>query len=282
MTALLGAPWSGFLVGGAAGACMYALSSWAPRAILSWRGSPSLKEKVRGLSSDDRRIFFSYFASTAHAVVQVVGSAYVAMMSKEHLSAPVAHFDSRLVVPYGVTRMGPVFYMGVFVGYLISDHAAVGDIDSPLMAAHHLGASLAWTISVSVKSMQWYAQFLQLNELSTIFVNLRQIFKRSGYHSESLPVKAMSLATFATFGIVRIMPLPHLIWQWVRRDFAVMHAKDGAAAAWFYSGLFMFHVSMQSFWYALMIKKFLGALLGGGSSGDTESRAEDKDGKAQE
>ena len=274
----MGAPWSGFLVGGAAGACMYALSSWAPRAILSWRGSPSLKEKVRGLSSDDRRIFFSYFASTAHAVVQVVGSAYVAMMSKEHLSAPVAHFDSRLVVPYGVTRMGPVFYMGVFVGYLISDHAAVGDIDSPLMAAHHLGASLAWTISVSVKSMQWYAQFLQLNELSTIFVNLRQIFKRSGYHSESLPVKAMSLATFATFGIVRIMPLPHLIWQWVRRD--CCDACEGwCSRSMVFSGLFMFHVSMQSFWYALMIRNS-SALLG--SSSDTESRAEDKDGKAQE
>eukprot|EP00946_MAST-07B_sp_MAST-7B-sp1_P003226 g3226.t1 len=276
MTALLAAPWSGFLLGGAAGACLYALSTWVPRAIVSWRGSQSLKEKVRGMSQDERRIFFSYFASTTHAVAQVVGSAYVAMKSKEHLAAPVAHFDSRLVVPYGVTGLGPVFYMGVFVGYLISDHATVGDIDSPLMAAHHLGASLAWTISVSVKSMQWYAQFLQMNELSTIFVNLRQLFMKSGYHSESLPVKTMSLATFATFGIVRIMPLPHLVWQWVMRDFAVMHAKDGAAAAYFYSGLFVFHVSMQSFWYALMIKKFLSAILGGDDS-DKKAREEDED-----
>jgi hypothetical protein len=205
--------------------------------------------------------------STAHAAVQVAGTAHVALFSPQHLAAPVAHFDTRALVPYGATGLGPVFYMGVFVGYLIADHAWLGRIDSALMAAHHLGASAAWTGAAWLGSLQWYASFLQFNELSTVFVNLRQVLFKSGYAAESAAVKVTSLAMFIAFGIVRIVPLPRIVWQWATRDFAVMRGKDGATAAWCFSGFFAFHVCMQSFWFGLMVKKFVRVLLGAGGRG---------------
>ena len=269
------APYMGFLWGGVAGASLYALSTYAPSALLPYWATASLRRKVRAMSADERCLYFSYFASTAHACFQVAGSAHVALASPFHLAAPVAHFDTRMFVPHGVTGFGPVFYMGVFVGYLISDHVWLGRIDSALMAAHHLGASAAWTAATWLGSLQWYASFLQLNELSTVFVNIRQLLFKSGYDAESIAVKASSLGVFVAFGVVRIVPLPRIVWQWATRDFAVMLEKDGAAAAWCFSGFFAFHVCMQTYWFGLMLKKFTNTLLGrdgsnkkGGETGD--------------
>ena len=90
------APYMGFLWGGVAGASLYALSTYAPSALLPYWATASLRRKVRAMSADERGLYFSYFASTAHACFQVAGSAHVALASPFHLAAPVAHFDTRM------------------------------------------------------------------------------------------------------------------------------------------------------------------------------------------
>jgi hypothetical protein len=53
---------TGFLWGGVAGASLYALSTYAPSALLPYWGTRALRERVRAMPADARRQFFSYFA----------------------------------------------------------------------------------------------------------------------------------------------------------------------------------------------------------------------------
>lgn len=164
-----------FLLGALSAAVGYFVSTVGTRKLVSLFGSAPLKAHLASKTPEELLLLYSYAPSTLHAIMQVLGTADVIFDSAPHLAKPVAYFDSRLWVPYGPTRLGPTYYMGVFVGYLLTDHAYLGSIGSALMAGHHLAASAAWSFGVAIRSMQWYASFLQFNEFSTIFMNLRQV-----------------------------------------------------------------------------------------------------------
>ncbi len=54
----------GFLWGGVAGASLYALSTYAPSALLPYWATADIRRKVRAMSADARCMYFSYFGYT--------------------------------------------------------------------------------------------------------------------------------------------------------------------------------------------------------------------------
>lgn len=248
-----------FILGSAAGSIGYVLLTYTTKCLCR-RLSPKTTERIETLGDKRRSEFFSYGPSTVHSILQTIGThGFLPVLSAD----PVRRFDDDLYVEYGFTGLGPAFYMGLFVGYLLADLFFIGPANlGGLMTGHHIAASVDWTMVSANRSMQWYASFLQRNELSTIFVNLRQVLLTVGYDSSSREVTMAGLAMFFAFGWVRALPLPKLAYDWMMRDALALYEKDGLAVAMFQSAFVLFHVLMQGYWFGLMAKKFVALVLG--------------------
>ena len=238
-----------FWYGAFAGAIGYSVSTWIGKWWFRSRASASFHKHVHTtLDTKQRESFFSLFPSTVHAVVQIVGSAYVSLYGPYPAGKnPITYFDSRLLVEYGLTGFGPTVFMGIFVGYLLADWQKIGTNNlGPLMTGHHVLASLCWTMCTSLQCMQWLAVFLQFNECSTLFVNLRQYLLTAGYASSSKEVIGASLAMFVTFGAVRVFPLPKIVYNWMTQDYTTLQHSKGTGPAIITTVFISFHVLMQT------------------------------------
>ena len=232
----------------------------------------SMRRAYEKLESDGVRADWdARLPSTVHAIAAVLGSYSPAMLNAAHTSSRVTHYDSRLFVDYGVTGLGPEFFMGMFVTYLLSDLSVMayyafvrGEYASNFWpsVAHHVLASASWTAAISTKSVQWYGCFWMIAELSTVFVNLRHMLYKCDLKS-SAAYFYNGLAMTLSFFAVRVLPLPFTLFNFFSTDAAEMRAANGTGFAAFISFCVIFNAGLQSYWFGLMAKGALKVLLKG-------------------
>ncbi|KAL3811645.1 hypothetical protein ACHAXA_001402, partial [Cyclostephanos tholiformis] len=173
------------------------------------------------------------------------------------------YFDDGIFVPYGLTRLGPAVYMGIFVGYLLSDlYAApsLGAMGYPFVV-HHIAASACWTYCARYRVMQRIGCLFQFNEVSTPLMNLRQYLLTAGYGSGDMVVSMTSLAFFATFGLFRVAPLPFIARDWVREGYVAIRDEVGTGGAVVLTVFFAVNAALQCGWFYVMCRKVTGMMM---------------------
>lgn len=247
-------PPENFLYGVAIGVVGCFVSTRLARAIIPRIASTSFRSKLNSLDKKADILFYSIAPSTLHALAQSMGppAAISLGFSDDYSADRIGHFDEG----------PPAVFSGIFVGYLLADYALCGPkVLGPVMVVHHISASAAWWIFSAARSVQWYCCFLQFNEFSTPFVNARQVMLTAGYPSSGPEVTAASLAMFVVFGLVRIAPLPKVVYNLVTIDFDVLREQTGFGLAALFSVFFAIHVFLQTYWFGLMVRKFLGLMV---------------------
>mmetsp|Transcript_5347 Transcript_5347/g.8210 ORF Transcript_5347/g.8210 Transcript_5347/m.8210 type:complete len:268 (-) Transcript_5347:97-900(-) len=243
-----------FLYGAGIGTIIYCLSRFLSHAIIQICPS-SFQQKLANLNFAQLHHYHSLLPSTVHAIIQIVGTYNVVF----HGDKDVLTFDDRLFVPYGITTLGPCFYMGFFVGYLLTDTAlspSLKVLGLPY-AVHHISASMCWTFCASNRIMQNLASFLQFNELSTVMMNVRQVLLTAGYKSSDGIVVVVSLAFIALFSAVRVFPLPFLVHKWITYQFVSIRNEVGLGGASLLSLFLAVNVMLQGSWFAIMVRKLI-------------------------
>ena len=104
--------------------------------------------------------------------------------------------------------------------------------------------------------------FLQFNELSTIVMNVRQALLTAGYTSSDTIVAMVSLIFFLLFTIVRVVPLPFVVYRWISSEFGIIQEKVGLSGALLVSMFLGLNVVLQGSWFVMMAGKFVDALVG--------------------
>ena len=260
-----------FITGACVGVVGYSISWFGFKVALNTFSTDEFKDRIKKLDERARLNFLSLGPSTVHAVAQVIGTYNTVFKSQSHLLERTKYFiDSS---DNGITNSNPTLYSGIFVGYLISDVVAIGIKNlGNVFVVHHISASAAWILVVYHRTMQWYSSFLQFNELSTIFVNLRQLLLTAGYTSSSTEVTISSLAMFIVFGAIRVLPLPWIIYNWITTDAYGVYEKVGTVPAILCSCFMAIHVCLQSYWFSLMAKKFISFLFGSSKDKDKKKK----------
>mmetsp|Transcript_19754 Transcript_19754/g.42470 ORF Transcript_19754/g.42470 Transcript_19754/m.42470 type:complete len:278 (+) Transcript_19754:74-907(+) len=268
-----------FLYGALFGCTTYLLFRALSPVLLKLFGSQTMQQHVAQLSPGKQYHFHSQLPSTFHALVQIVGTFNVVFYGRQGFddvlkegTSPSIVFDDRTFVSYGITHLGPAVYMGFFVGYLLADTAKSPSFKDMgyVYVVHHAAASLCWTFCTCYRVMQPLSCFLQFNELSTPFMNVRQVMLTAGYKSSDLLVTIISLLFFFTFGAVRFFPLPFIIRNWVGRDYSAIQNEVGTGAAMMLSVFVAVHVFLQSSWFLQMCHKLIGMFRKGTKSTKSE------------
>eukprot|EP00956_Cyclotella_meneghiniana_P006915 scaffold9334_cov71-Cyclotella_meneghiniana.AAC.3 len=131
--------------------------------------------------------------SVVHALAQIVGVFTVVFYGREGFDenaeifgdrSSVVRFDERTFVPYGLTPLGPTIYMGIFVGYLLSDMYA-----SPSLRA--LGCDGKRDVGLTI----------------------------------------VNISFFLLFGLIRVAPLPWIVYHWVTTDYTAIKTEVGIGGA---------------------------------------------------
>lgn len=257
-----------FLLGLALGSTIFVVCFRLSPIITKRCGTPTFVSRVDKLDDVMRYNYHTYLPSTIHAVLQVVGTfsfIFLHQRGEEDgaSSSPVAStFDDRIIVPYGPTHLGPAVYMGVFVGYLLSDMACAPSFEAmgyPFVL-HHLAASACWTFCAYNSVMQRVGCLFQFNEVSTPLMNLRQYLLTAGYRSDNTIVIMCSLAFFTAFGLARVAPLPYVMRDWVYRDYFEIRDKVGPGGAVLLSVFFAVNAVLQVGWFYVMCRKLVGMM----------------------
>mmetsp|Transcript_395 Transcript_395/g.776 ORF Transcript_395/g.776 Transcript_395/m.776 type:complete len:277 (-) Transcript_395:320-1150(-) len=256
-----------FQYGLAAGSIAYFISRRLSPLLTESLGTKSFRQNVASLDSAKFYHYHSLLPSTIHALVQIIGTYNVVFYGRggydddiDGTSSPAVVFDDRTIVPYGVTHLGPTVYMGIFVGYLLSDLStapSLSDMGYPFVL-HHAAAAACWTIAAYNQVMQPVACLFQFNELSTPLMNIRQYLLTAGYTSSDLPVTVSGLAFFAAFGLVRVAPIPFVMRNWIMRDFAAVGKEVGTGGAVLFSIFFGVNALLQCGWFFIMCQKLVG------------------------
>mmetsp|Transcript_3173 Transcript_3173/g.8107 ORF Transcript_3173/g.8107 Transcript_3173/m.8107 type:complete len:285 (+) Transcript_3173:132-986(+) len=269
----LPSPPSSFLCGILLGASIYVISRLLSPILTARYGTPSFNKRVASLEDGRLYHYHSLLSSTIHALVQVIGTCAFVFYGRQGYdddlpdgASPETVFDDRIFVPYGLTRLGPAVYMGIFVGYLLTDVASAPSfaVMGYPFVVHHLAASACWTFSACNRVMQPVGLLFQFNELSTLLMNVRQFLLTAGYASSDPPVLVSGLVFMLLFGLVRVAPLPFVIKDWIYRDFDAIRGKIGLGGATLLSAFFAVNASLQCGWFFIMcqrIVELLGKLL---------------------
>ena len=162
--------------------------------------------------------------------------------------------------------------MGIFVGYLLADVVASPSLSvlGYTFVFHHIAASLAWAYCASYRIMQPLAALLQFNELSTPLLHLRQLLLFSGCTSKDFSLTIVNLTFFALFGMIRVAPLPWIIFHWINTDFRAIKNEVGIGGAVVLSLFVTVHVGLQGSWFLTMCGKLVGMAKGAFSSKHTK------------
>jgi hypothetical protein len=162
--------------------------------------------------------------------------------------------------------------MGIFVGYLLADIIASPSLQAIgyVFVFHHVAASIVWTYSASYRIMQLLACFLQFNEFSTPLLSLRHLMLTAGYTSGDKALSIVNIVFFASFGMIRVVPMPSIIWNWFYRDFGIVEKATGRGAALVVSAFVVVHVGLQGSWFMKMCRKLVGMMKGTNSKGRQE------------
>jgi len=251
--------------GGIAGVVGYAI--FYVLSMIAMPYMPRIKQYYAALTKGGRAEWDSRVPSCVHAWVVVLGSYYPALFSEDHLGDRVAYYDDRLFVPYGVTGLGPEFFMGLFVGYLAADLVLLlvyrDEIDMyQIMIMHHVLAGASWVYMIGFHTMQWYACFMCLAELSTPLANLRWWLAKCRVSSSSMSYLLVGSWLFVTFFMARIMTLPFIAYNFVRYDAVKIQEHFKWEAVTWWSIALMVHCGLQSYWWGLMLRAIIAKFIG--------------------
>lgn len=248
---------------------MYTACRALSHTITSRFGTKSFKKNVDSLEYSKFYHYHSLLPSTVHALIQVIGTCSFVFYGRDGYDntlaegeSPAVIFEDRITIPYGITKLGPSVYGGIFVGYLLADVALAPSfaIMGYPFVIHHLAASACWTYCACNRIMQPVACLFQFNELSTPLMNIRQYLLTAGYTSSDLPVAISSLIFFAAFGLIRVAPLPFVMKDWILRDFTAIQQETGVGGAILVSLFFAVNASLQIGWFFIMCQKLVGML----------------------
>lgn len=257
-----------FIYGAVAAIPVYYFSYWIFEKVLIPRFfTLSFNQRLKDLEDKKLVLFMTIFPSTVHAFFHVFGvPAWITFgYSTLHNAAKIAYYDERW----------PAFYQGVFAGYMVADYSKCGFRTlGTAFTIHHSFACAAWTLSAYLRSMQWQTALLQFCELSTIFMNLRQLLLTAGYASDGAAVTVVSLIFMISFGAVRVLPLPMILRELFLTGFVDMKNKDGLIAALCGAGFTILHTILQLMWFSIMMKKLFSVVLG-------NDKKKEKSGKKQ-
>ena len=245
-----------YIYGAVAVFIVYCLSRFLSQSSLLRLCPSSFQQKVANLKAGDLWHFHSLLPSTIHAAIQIVGTYdFVFYGNKDVLT-----FDDQLFVSYGITKLGPCFYMGFFVGYLLADTSMAPSLKimGYPYVVHHMSAAICWTFCASNRIMQPLASFLQFNELSTVLMNVRQLLLTAGYTSSDSIVLVVSLAFFVVFSAVRVFPLPFVVHKWISHEFVSIRKEVGLEGAILLSLFLAVNLLLQGTWFTMMVRKIIG------------------------
>lgn len=120
--------------------------------------------------------------------------------------------------------------------------------------------------------MQPLAAFLQFNELSTPLLHLRQLLLYSGYTSKDSLLTIVNLSFFVFFGLIRVLPLPWIVLNWITTDYIAIKQEVGLGGALALSLFVMVHVGLQGSWFMTMCGKLVGMARGAFSTRHEEKK----------
>merc|ERR1712183_16675 len=209
------------------------------------------QQRVSKLSEEEQANFYVTIPSMIHSIVQsVFHPAFIFFgYSEPHNHERTIYFDDKW----------PAFFQGIFVGYLLGDLLVVMGPKYLGFAycVHHISASSAWIYSTYYQSMQYYASIMQFCEFSTIFLNLRQWLLTAGYGSSSKAGMISSGLFFLSFFLVRVLPLPWIIYIWTTKDYDELKQSKGVGIAIVNTITIVLNVFLQMSWFAMMVSKVI-------------------------
>lgn len=223
---------------------------------------PHCGECYSRFSKGGRADWDSRLPSNVQAVIAVLGTYYPSLLSTVFLEDRVNHWDPRLWVPYGVTGLGPTWFMGLFVGYLLADLVVVvkhwKEVDMPAVnTIHHVLAVCSWSLSLHLHTMQWYACIWLMAELSTPLANLRWYLVRAGLRTNSNLYLFVGSWLFSTFFVVRILPIPFMIWLFWQYDSVDAFHSGGPVALTWWSSMLLCNCALQWYWWSKMLQAII-------------------------
>lgn len=250
---------------------LYALSSHVTSQI------PGVRDCYLRLSKGGRADWDSRLPSTFLAISVVLGTYHPSLMDNAFLDNRVTHWDDRLWVPYGVTGLGPAWFMGLFVGYLLVDLATVfkhwKEIDMPMATTvHHALAGCSWSLALALHTMQWYACFWLMAELSTPLANLRWLMVKAGVRTNSNLYLFVGSWLFSTFFVVRVLPIPFVIFMFWMHDSMVALSSGGIIVLLWWSLAFVGNGLLQWYWWSLMLQALIRKCCATGRGEDRHDR----------
>jgi hypothetical protein len=231
---------------------------------------PGVRDCYSRLTKGARADWDSRLPSTVQAVLAVLGTYYPALLSIDFLDNRVTHWDSRLWVPYGVTGLGPAWFMGLFVGYLLVDLLIIfqhwKEIDMPqVTTVHHVLAAFSWSLALALHTMQWYACFWLIAELSTPLANMRWMLVRAGVRTTSNLYLFVGSWLFSTFFVVRILPIPFVMFMFFLHDSKAALSSGGIVVFLWWSLVFIGNGILQSYWWSMMLQAIIRKCCGRGA-----------------
>eukprot|EP00746_Dinoflagellata_sp_MGD_P011279 gnl/MRDRNA2_/MRDRNA2_123594_c0_seq1.p1 gnl/MRDRNA2_/MRDRNA2_123594_c0~~gnl/MRDRNA2_/MRDRNA2_123594_c0_seq1.p1 ORF type:complete len:180 (-),score=11.80 gnl/MRDRNA2_/MRDRNA2_123594_c0_seq1:55-594(-) len=159
--------------------------------------------------------------------------------------------------------------MGLFVGYLLVDMGTVfkhwKEIDMPVpTTVHHALAAFSWSLALALHTMQWYACFWLMAELSTPLANLRWLLVKAGIRTNSNLYLFVGSWLFSTFFVVRVLPVPFVMYMfWIHDSMAALSSGGIMVFLW-WSLAFIGNSMLQWYWWSIMLHAILRKCCGRG------------------
>lgn len=106
--------------------------------------------------------------------------------------------------------------------------------------------------------MQPLAVFLQFNELSTPLLHLRQMLMFAGRDGKNdIGLTIVNISFFLLFGMIRVGPLPWIVYHWILTDYTAIKIEVGIGGAIVLSFFVAAHVGLQVSWFMIMCRKLV-------------------------
>jgi len=209
------------------------------------------QQRVSKLSPKEKAYFYVTIPSMIHSIAHSVfhpGWIFFGY-SEPHNNGRTIYFDDTW----------PTFFQGIFVGYLLGDLLVVlgPNYLGYVYCIHHISASSQWIYSTYYESMQYYGSMMQFCEFSTIFLNLRQWILTAGYKSNSKLAMISSGLFFLSFFVVRVVPLPWIIYNWITKDYDELQQSKGIGIAIANTITIGINVLLQTTWFVMMVSKVI-------------------------
>jgi len=94
------------------------------------------------------------------------------------------------------------------------------------MLMHHILSILCWPYAVTKNAMSWAVGYFMFTEITNCGLNGRSILDILGYGDSTLPGQCISIMWIIQFTIVRIVPIPLLVYFLAMGDYSKLEFVD--------------------------------------------------------